>query len=80
MKYQKDFKKVSFGFGNERAAGYGRLSDQHDTPSKNVDDKTALVTLGLQLLLGAVGIAAKIFMGNKSAKKKKKKKAKKSAK
>lgn len=83
MKYQKDFKKVSFGFGNEKVAGKGSLSEQHTPPEKNVDDKTALLTVILQVLIGVVAIAIKIFAGKKffdKATKKKNKKEKKKAK
>ena len=91
MKYQKDFKKVSFGFGNEKVAGKGSLAEQHTAPEKNVDDKTALLTIVLQVLIGVVAIAIKIFIGkkffdkgtkkkNKKEKKKAKKLAKKAAK
>lgn len=83
MKYQKDFKKVSFGFGNEKVAGKGSLAEQHDPPEQNVDDKTALLTIILQVLVGVVAIAIKIFIGKKffdKATKKKNKKEKKKAK
>ncbi|MDO4862758.1 MAG: hypothetical protein Q4A05_01205 [Ruminococcus sp.] len=83
MKYQKDFKKVSFGFGNEKVAGKGSLAEQHTPPEKNVDDKTALITVVLQVLIGVVAIAIKIFLGKKffdKATKKKNKKEKKKAK
>ena len=83
MKYQKDFKKVSFGFGNETVAGKGTLAEQHTPPEKNVDDKTALLTIILQVFIGVVAIAIKIFLGKKffdKATKKKNKKEKKKAK
>ena len=77
MKYQKDFKKVSFGFGNEKVAGKGSLAEQHTPPEKNVDDKTALLTIILQVLVGVVAIAIKIFIGKKFFDKATKKKNKK---
>lgn len=83
MKYQKDFKKVSFGFGNETVAGKGSLAEQHTPPEKNVDDKTALITIITQVLIGVVAIAIKLFLGKKffdKATKKKNKKEKKNAK
>ena len=83
MKYQKDFKKVSFGFGNETVAGKGNLAEQHTPPEKNVDDKTALITIITQVLIGVVAIAIKLFLGKKffdKATKKKNKKEKKKAK
>lgn len=81
MKYQKDFKRISFGFGNETVAGKGSLSEQHTPPEKNVSDRTALVTVVVQVLVGIAAIAAKIFIGKKfqsktSGKKNKKAKAK----
>lgn len=77
MKYQKDFKKVSFGFGNEKVAGNGPLADQHTPPEKNVDDKTAAITLAVQGLIIVAAIVVKLFLGKKAADKLLKKKTKK---
>ena len=72
MKYQKDFKKVSFGFGNEKVAGNGPLSDQHTPPEKNVDDKTAAITLAVQ---GLIIVAAVIVESSRQASEKEDEKA-----
>ncbi len=77
MKYQKDFKKVSFGFGNEKVAGKGSLAEQLTPPEKNVSDKTALIIVVLQVLIGVIAIVVKLILGKKAADKVIKKETKK---
>ena len=77
MKYQKDFKKVSFGFGTEKTAGNGGLSETIADDNKRADDKTALIVVGLQLLIAAAGAFFKFKSGKKKTGSKKQKSKKK---
>ena len=76
MKYEKDFEKVSFGFGNEQVAGRGDLSETLETDQKPASDKTALITVIIQVLIAAAGLFIKSKTSHKKDKKKSKKKKK----
>lgn len=74
MKYQKDFKKVSFGFGNETAAGKGDLSQTIVDDNKKVDDKTFIIIGVIQFVLAAIGLMFRAkHKSDKKGKKNKKK-------
>ena len=77
MKYQKNFEKVSFGFGNEKTAGKGRLSETVDENNRVFDDKTAIITIAVQALIAVGAVIFKCKFGKKKDKKKAKKKSKK---
>ena len=59
MKYEKDFQKVSFGFGTEKVAGSGSLDRAQDAPDnvRTKYDKTQIAkNVGKAALLSAAVI------------------------
>ena len=72
MKYEKDFQKVSFGFGNEKVAGRGDLSETVETDQRSAGDKAALITIIIHAVIAAAGLFFKVKTSKKKSKKKKK--------
>lgn len=77
MEYSKDGEKFAFGFGTDKLAGAGKISEAVPiTDEKSGKKDTSLAGLIVQLA-GAVGfVAIKVFFGMKKKNKKKNKKKK----
>lgn len=76
MEYNKDGEKFAFGFGSDKLAGAGKVSEAVSiTGGKSGENDTSLAGL-IAHLAAAVGfVAIKVFFGVKKKNKKKNKKA-----
>ncbi len=75
MEYQKDLEKFSFGFGSDKVAGLGDMSDAkmiEITKNKNPDKKAVI----LSAVSGAASLLFAVMKYNRKRKKKAKAKAK----
>lgn len=76
MEYSKDGEKFAFGFGTDKLAGAGRVSEAVPITDEKSDKKdTSLSGLIVQLAAAVGFVAIKVFFGVKKKNKKKNKKA-----